>query len=182
MAIFVYSQYGGIVQEFIEGPCDVILNTDNLPVLSEVIGLAYDGGSPFQAEVYFINLARIIQVKFGVPFFDVYDSHCASSPVSIAVRGTIGFCISDYREFIKLHRLNSFTLEDFQRQIRDVVVRYVKDTIIKTAATNNIPVIQMEAKITEINDILEQKISTRLQEDFGVTVSKVDIGAIEVIK
>ena len=33
---------------------------------------------------------------------------------AVAVRGTISFKIEDYREFIKLHRLNTFTLSDFQ--------------------------------------------------------------------
>ena len=33
VAVFVYSQDNGIVQEYIEGPCDQILETANLPVL-----------------------------------------------------------------------------------------------------------------------------------------------------
>ena len=77
-----------------------IIKTENLPVLASIIGLAYDGGTPFQAEVYFINLAQIIQVKFGVPFFDVYDPRFEDFGVPVAVRGTISFKISDYREFV----------------------------------------------------------------------------------
>lgn len=69
VAVFVYRQKNGIMQDFIEGPFDQILKTENLPVLASIVGLAYEGGTPFQAEVYFINLAKIIQVKFGVPFF-----------------------------------------------------------------------------------------------------------------
>ena len=146
VAVFVYSQYDGITQEYIEGPCDVILNTANLPVFAGLVGLAYEGGTPFQAEVYFINLARIIQVKFGVPFFDVYDPRFSDFGVPVAVRGTVSFSIADYREFIKLHRLNSFNLESFQHQIRDAVSRYVKDTVANAPAANNIPVIQLESK------------------------------------
>ena len=73
VAVFVYKQKDGTTQDFIEGPFDQIIKTANFPVLSNIIGLTYEGGTPFQAEIYFINLARIIQVKFGVPFFDVYD-------------------------------------------------------------------------------------------------------------
>lgn len=181
-AVFVYSQYDGITQEYIEGPCDLILNTENLPVLASIVGLAYDGGTPFQAEIYFINLARIIQVKFGVPFFDVYDPRFTDFGVPVAVRGTVSFRIADYREFIKLHRLNSFNLETFQRQIRDVVSRYVKDTVANAPAANDIPVIQIESKLAQINDVVEYDLSKRLKEDFGVLVSGVDIGAIEIDK
>lgn len=182
VAVFVYSQYGGIMQEYIEGPCDMILNTANLPVLASIVGMAYEGGTPFQAEVYFINLARIIQVRFGVPFFDVYDPRFEDFGVPIAVRGTVSFSIADYREFIKMHRLNNFDLDDFQRQIRDAVNRYVKDCVANAPASHNIPVIQLESKTAQINDAVEYDISERLKENFGVLVSGIDIGVIEIDK
>lgn len=182
VAVFVYSQDGGIMQEYIEGPCDMILNTANLPILASIVGMVYEGGTPFQAEVYFINLARIIQVRFGVPFFDVYDPRFEDFGVPIAVRGTVSFSIADYREFIKLHRLNNFDLDDFQRQIRDAVNRYVKDCVANAPASHNIPVIQLESKTAQINDAVEYDISERLKENFGVLVSGIDIGAIEIDK
>lgn len=182
VAVFVYKQKNGTMQDFIEGPFDQIIKTANFPVLSSLIGLAYEGGTPFQAEIYFINLARIIQVKFGVPFFDVYDPRLADFGVPTAVRGTISFQIRDYREFIKLNRLNTFDLNDFQRQIRDAVCRYVKDAVANAPAANNIPVIQIETKTAQINDAVEYDISERLKESFGVLVSGVDIGAIEIDK
>ena len=182
VAVFVYRQKNGTMQDFIEGPFDQILKTANLPVLASIVGLAYEGGTPFQAEVYFINLAKIIQVKFGVPFFDVYDPRFADFGVPVAVRGTVSFSISDYREFIKLHRLNNFSLDDFQKQIRDAACRYVKDSVANAPAAHSIPVIQLESKIAQINDAIEYDISERLKESFGVLVSGVDIAAIEIDK
>ena len=157
-------------------------NSKKSPILASIVGLAYEGGTPFQAEVYFINLARIIQVKFGVPFFDVYDPRFADFGVPTAIRGTVSFSIGDYREFIKLHRLNHFSLEDFQTQIRDAVCRYVKDCVANAPATHNIPVIQLESKIAQINDTVEYDLGERLKEDFGVMVSGLDIAAIEIDK
>lgn len=182
VAVFVYKQKDGTMQDFIVGPFDQTIKTANFPVLASIIGLAYDGGTPFQAEVYFINLARIIQVKFGVPFFDVYDPRFLDFGVPVAVRGTVSFGITDYKEFIKLHRLNNFSLDDFQRQIRDAVIRYVKDTVANAPAENDIPLVQIETKTAQINDVVEYDISERLKENFGVTVSGVDIGAIEIDK
>lgn len=182
VAVFVYRQSRGIYQDFIVGPFDQTIGTMNFPVLASIVGVAYDGGTPFQAEVYFINLAKVIQVKFGVPFFDVYDPRFADFGVPIAVRGTISFRIHNYREFIKLNRLNTFDLNDFQKQIRDAVCRYVKDTVANAPAANNIPVIQIETKTAQINDVVEYDLGERLKEDFGVLVSGVDIGAIEIDK
>lgn len=182
VAVFVYPQKDGTAQDFVEGPSDQIIKTENFPVLASIVGLAYDGGTPFQAEVYFINLARIVQVKFGVPFFDVYDPRFSDFGVPVAVRGTISFQIKDYREFIKLNRLNTFDLTTFQKQIRDAVCRYVKDTVANAPAAHNIPVIQLETKTALINEAVEYDIGERLKENFGVLVSGVDIGAIEIDK
>ena len=59
VAVFVYKQKDGTMQDFIEGPFDKTIKTENFPILASIIGLAYDGGAPFQAEVYFINFAKI---------------------------------------------------------------------------------------------------------------------------
>lgn len=182
VAVFVYKQKNGVMQDFIEGPFDQTIKIANFPVLSSIIGLAFDGSSPFQAEVYFINLARLVQVKFGVPFFDVYDPRFGDFGVPVAVRGTISFGIADYREFIKLHRLDSFNMDDFQKQIRDAVNRYVKDVVANAPAENDIPLVQIEAKTAQINDVIEFSIAERFKETFGVAVSGVDIGAIEIDK
>lgn len=182
VAVFVYNQKNGTMQDYIEGPYDETIKTANFPVLASIVGLAYDGGTPFQAEVYFINLAHVVQVKFGVPFFDIYDPRLTDFGVPVAVRGTVSFCIADYREFIKLHRLTNFSLGDFQRQIRDAVCRYVKDAVANAPAANNIPVIQIETKTAQINDAVEYDIGERLKESFGVLVSGVDIAAIEIDK
>ncbi len=182
VAVFVYKQKDGTMQDFIVGPFNQTIKTANFPVLASIVGLAYEGGTPFQAEVYFINLARIIQVRFGVPYFDVYDPRFADFGVPVAVRGTVSFSIGDYREFIKLHRLSSFNLDDFQKQIRDAVNRYVKDAVANAPAAHNIPVVQIESKTAQINDVVEYDLSERLKETFGVVVSGIDIGTIEIDK
>lgn len=182
VAVFVYKQKNGVMQDFIEGPFDQTIKTANFPVLSSIIGLAFDSSSPFQAEVYFINLARLVQVKFGVPFFDVYDPRYGDFGVPVAIRGTISFGISDYREFIKLHRLDDFNLETFQMQVKDAVARYVKDIVANAPAVHDIPLVQIESKTSQINDVVELSIKERFAETFGVTVSAVDISAIEIDK
>ncbi|PNP89764.1 SPFH domain-containing protein [Gardnerella sp. DNF00502] len=182
VAVFVYNQKNGIMQDFIVGPFDQTIKTDNFPVLASIVGLAYKGGTPFQAEVYFINLAQVIQVKFAVPFFDVYDPRFVDFGVPVAVRGTISFSIKNYREFIKLHRLNNFNLEDFSHQICDAVNRYIKNIVTNAPTNYRIPVIQLETRTQQINDAVEHDIRERLETTFGVVLSAVDVGAIEIDK
>lgn len=182
VAVFVYKQKNGTYQDFIVGPFDAKIKTANFPILSSIIGAFVGGDTPFQAEVYFINLAKIIQTKFAVPYFDVSDPRYPDFTVPVAVRGTISFKIDDYKEFIKLHRLDNFDLENFQTQIKDAVSRYVKDTVANAPATHNIPVVQIESKTAFINDVVELDLSNRLKENFGVVASAIDIGFIEIDK
>lgn len=180
VGVLVYNQPDGSVYEYIEGPADMILETYNLPILADLIGKVYNGSSPFQAEVYFINLAELIQVPFGVPFFDVFDPRFLDFGVPVAVRGTISFKITDYRGFIRLHRLDNFDLKDFQTQIRSAVAKTVKGVVTNAPTEHNIPVVQLERKIQQINDLVEDGLKRRLYQDFGVSVSSIDISAIEL--
>ena len=152
VAVFVYKQKDGTMQDFIEGPYDDTIKTANFPVLSSIVGLAFGGESPFQAEIYFINLAGNVQIKFGIPYFDVFDPRFLDFAVPVAVRGTITFNITDYRAFIKLNRMINFTLEDFKKQVKDAVTKYVKSFVANAPQDNGIPVLQLERKIADISD------------------------------
>lgn len=179
VAVFVYKQKDGSMQEFIEGPFDETIKTSNFPILTSIVGLAYAGSSPFQAEIYYINLAGNVQIKFGIPYFDVFDPRFMDFAVPMAVRGTITFNITDYKAFIKLNRLINFELEDFKKQVKDAVTKYVKGVVTNIPADNGIPVLQMERKILDINTIVEQYLKPRMENDFGVNLKGLDIASIE---
>ena len=126
MAVFVYNQKNGPIQDYIMGPYDDTIKTANFPVLSSIVGLAFGGESPFQAEIYFINLASNNQLRFAIPYFDVFDPRLPDHGVPMAVRGTMTFNIKDYKGFFKLNRLINFDHEQFRKQIKDALQKYVK--------------------------------------------------------
>lgn len=182
VAVFVYTQKDGTCQDLIMGPHDDIIKTANFPVLSGIIGLAYNGNTPFQAEVYFINLAGVVQIKFGVPYFDVYDPRFMDFGVPMAVRGTLTFNISDYKDFIKKHRLINFDIDALSEQIKSSVVKRVKSIVANAPCDYQIPVLQIERRIADISDIIQEKIKADLADDFGITVKRFDVGTIDVDK
>ncbi len=182
LAVFVYKQKDGTIQDFIEGPYDQTIKSANFPILTSIVGAAFGGSSPFQAEIYFINLSGNIQIRFGVPYFDVFDPRFLDFAVPTAVRGTLTFNITDYKGFIKLNRLINFELEDFQKQIKDAVIRYIKGVVTNIPSDNNIPVLQMERKLLEINDFVSAYLKPRLETDFGVNMKGLDTSTIDVDK
>ncbi|MBP3353558.1 MAG: SPFH domain-containing protein [Bacteroidales bacterium] len=182
VAVFVYSQPGGEMQDFIVGPHDKKIESANFPVLTQLVGLAWGGNTPFQAEIYFINISNVIQIRFGLPYFDVYDPRFLDFGVPVAVRGTITFNIEDYEEFVKHYRLINFEIEDLKSKIKDAVVKRVKGVVANAPSDYQIPVLQLERRIMDISDIVKSYLVTELKNNFYVNVRGCDISTIEIDK
>lgn len=186
VAAFVYHQKDGTMQDFIEGPYNDTIKTANFPVLSKIVGLAFGGSTPFQAEVYYINMAGLIHLPFAVPYFDMFDPRLPDFPISMAVRGSFAFGITDYKQFVKLHRLSNFELEDFKKQIKDSLVKYIKSVVTNipdgSYGGNPIPIVQMERRLLQVNELVEQYIKPKLSDVYGVTIKDFNISELDVDK
>lgn len=178
VAVFVY--HNG--EDYINGPYDGRLSSMNLPVLSKIIGLWYEGDTPFQAEVYFINLAQAEQIRFGVPYFDVVDPRYPDFPIPVSVRGTLTFEIEDYRNFIKFYRLKTLTLDELKDKVNASVTRYIKGAVTNICREQNIPVISIETSISTISSRIEDELTKTLKDNFGIRMKSFDIVNIEVDK
>lgn len=71
VAVFVYSQKDGTLMDYIVGPHDDMIKTINFPILTDLVGKLWGGNSPFQAEIYYINVQGNNQIRFAVPYFEV---------------------------------------------------------------------------------------------------------------
>lgn len=182
VAVFVYKQKDGPIQDYIVGPYDDTIKTANFPVLSSIVGMAFGGESPFQAEVYFINLQGNNQLHFAVPYFDVFDPRLPDHGIPMAVHGTITFNITDYKQFIKLNRLVNYEHEQFNKQIKDALIKYIKAIVMNVPSEMGIPAVQMERKLLEINDKVQTHLAPRFENDFGVNMKALDISTLNIDK
>lgn len=184
MAVFFYKKKddGSQLMDFIKGPYDGIIKTDNFPVLTSIVGLAWGGESPFQAEIYFFNLQGNNQIKFGVPYFDVADPRFIDFTVPVAVRGTLTFNLTDVPQFIKLNRIVDFSLDQFRDQISSMVKKFAKNYVTNCPAEQGISVLQIERKIEDISDKMQERLAPQLADDFGINLKRLDISAIEIDK
>ena len=91
-AMFIYANEGG-KSDVIIGPYNKTIDTGNFPVLTNIIGAAFGGGTPFQAQVYYITLQEALQVKFTTGWFTVPPSQQAymNYEVPVCVDGSIMF-------------------------------------------------------------------------------------------
>jgi membrane protease subunit (stomatin/prohibitin family) len=144
VAAFFYSVGGGASPvDYIDGPADLILETKNLPILASIIGLAYGGNSPFQAEVYFINQGQATQLPWGVAYFDAFDPRFPDLPVPVAASGNLTLQISDVKRFVEIQRLETFDPDRLREQILPQLRTAIKSNIVNLARARGIPLVQI---------------------------------------
>jgi membrane protease subunit (stomatin/prohibitin family) len=180
VAVFVYKQKDGAMQDYIVGPYDQTIKTANFPVLTSIVGSAFGGASPFQAEIYFINLAGNNPIRFGIPYFNITDRRLPDFPVPMSVRGSLIFNVTDYKGFIKNTRLINFEIEDFKNLIKSAVMSSVKSTVLNVNRTSPLNLVQIEENLDVLNDAIKTKLKSVFVEDFGVNLKRFDIDTLEI--
>ena len=177
VAVFVYKSG----EDYIVGPYDKILETANFPVLASIIGAAWGGKSPFQAEVYFINQAGVMQIPIGVPWFDVVDPEFPRLGVPVAVRGMLTFNIPDYKAFVKKHGLRNFDLETFKNRLKSAMNVDIKDTVARVPEYG-IPILRVQSRLRDLREIILNHLRQEIEGLFNIKIERADIDAVEIDK
>ena len=181
VAVFVCNMGGQQQIDYIEGPFDKTLESENLPLTATFKELLSGESSLKQAELYFINVQGINQMKFGVPYFHVIDPRQPQLPVPVAVRGTIDFTLADYRTFIRQAKLQDTSLEDLRQKLRPVISKVVKEVVTVYPEKTGTLLIQMERHASHIANAIRPEITQRLSEH-GIQLRNLDVSAIECDK
>jgi membrane protease subunit (stomatin/prohibitin family) len=182
VAVFVYKQKAGSMQDFIEGPFDETIKSANFPILASIVGLAFGGGTPFQAEVYFINLSKVVRFSARVPYFDIFDPRFVDFGVKCAIQYQLLSQIMDYKEFIKIHRLANLTPAELNQKMKPVIDRHIKSLVINIPKLNNIAAVQIETQLDEVNIQSEGRLKPEIEKVFGIQINNLSIDKIELDK
>ena len=176
-AVFLYQNKGEY--DIITGPFDDIIKTDNMPVLSSIVGLAYKGGTPFQAEVYFINLARGMELPFVVPYFRVIpaEPEYKAYDIQVAIKGAMAFQIPTDSQMIK-YFLESWgttdtTMAEFQSKVKTLLVQEVKQIVTNVPKDTGIFIMHFNSLIGEMGHYVLSRVQERIMQRFGVLASDI---------
>ncbi|MBO5893867.1 MAG: SPFH domain-containing protein [Alistipes sp.] len=178
VAVFVYDKEGGM--DFIEGFKDEVIKTANFPILSSIVGAAFGGASPFQAEVFFINRAGTIRLPFFVRNITLTEPEQQRLTVPATVKGSITFNIQDYRAFISKYQMAGYSMDDLSEQIREMLIRYVKNAVTNAPFQLGIPVVQIERGIDQISEYVQSRIVGPMADDYAINVRRIDISDISL--
>lgn len=128
------------------------------------------------------NLAKGSQVKFAIPFFDVFDPRFENFAVPVAVHGSVVYAIDDIQKFKSINKTQNVNDGIFAGKLKDQVAKYVKAVVTNAPSDHMIQVLQLERKIIEISELVQRLVSPQIEANFGINVRSIDISQIVVDK
>ena len=170
--------------DVIKGPYNDIIKTDNMPVLSSIVGLAYAGGSPFQAELYYVNLAKGMEIPFFIPSFRVIPAEPEYRPydIQVSVKGSLVFEVSTQKEYIKYLMEawggNDTSLEELEGRLKQLLTQEVKQIVSNAPKDTGVFLMHLNGLIGEMGQYICGRIQQKIAHRFGVYVSDVYISDI----
>ena len=182
-AVFLYQQKEG-EYDIIKGPYNDIIKTENLPILSSIIGAAYAGGTPFQAEVYYFNLAKNMEIPFTIPYFRIVpaEPEYKAYAIEVAIKGTLAFEVSSQKEYIKcLFEAwggNNTTLAELEEKLKSLLTQEVKQIVANAAKDTGIFVMHFNSLIGEMGQYILARMQNKIAQRFGVLATDVTISDI----
>jgi membrane protease subunit (stomatin/prohibitin family) len=142
------------------GPGTHTLNTQNMPILSTILGWKYGFESPFKAEVYFVSTRVFTDLKWGTQN-PVMMRDPEFGPVRIRAFGTYTTRVTEPGLFIKelVGTDGRFTTEEIINQLRNLIVSSFTDAI----AESKLSVLDMAGKQDEVALMVQGK----MRQEFG---------------
>lgn len=128
------------------------------------------------------NLSKGSQVNFAIPYFDVFDPRLQDYGVPVAVHGAIVYAIEDMDLFHSVNRNEAYSDETFKNKLRGQLTKFIKSVVVNAPIDAQIPVAQIERKIMEISELVQQRVMPQVEKLFGITIRSLDITSINIDK
>ena len=128
------------------------------------------------------NLSKGSQVNFAIPYFDVFDPRLQDYGVPVSVHGAVVYAIEDMDLFHSVNRNEGYSDETFKNKLRGQLTKFIKSVVVNAPIDAQIPVVQIERKIFEISELVQQRVTPQVEKLFGITIRSLDITGINVDK
>jgi membrane protease subunit (stomatin/prohibitin family) len=118
------------------GPGRHTLSTANIPLLANLISIPFGGKSPFRAEVYFVNMADLLDMKWGttepVTFRDA-----EFGMVRLRAYGTYAMAVADPQLFVNkvVGTQGLYETSQIEGYLRNIIVSRFNDIMGETMRT-----------------------------------------------
>ena len=128
------------------------------------------------------NLAKGSQIRFAVPYFDVFDPRFENLAVPVAVHGMLVYAIDDIEKFNSINKTRDVNDSIFAEKLKGQLTKYIKGVVANAPSDNGIQVLQLERKILDISELIQRMVTPKIEQLFGINVRSLDITQIVMDK
>ena len=167
----VFMMNGEILDVFSAGR--YTLETQNIPKIGAVLGKASMGKTPFHCEVYFINRAEKMAIKWGTDSQVQYIEPNYGFPVSIGACGEMSLSVSNSKKLLlKLVGTERvLTCQGLTQYFRAVLMTTVKSYIAQTIKEKSINIFELDEQLLTISKEIHELLIPDF-DDYGVSLEK----------
>lgn len=166
-AIFVKS--GEILDEFKSGTHTI--KTENIPLLNKIINLPFGNNSPFQAEVWYVNLISKLDNKWGTTSPILLEDPKYGIIIPVRAFGQYGFKVANPRLFIEslVGNLPSYDADKIQDYFKGKIISSLTSLISKKLILESISILEINIYLEELSTFCQEKITEEFKR-FGLEI------------
>ena len=150
-------------------PGRYVLSTNNMPILSTIMGWKYGFNSPFKVDVYFVNTKQFINIKWGTAN-PIMLRDPEFGPIRMRAFGSYCFRVNaDPRKFITnvAGTSGNFTTEGVTEQLRNFVITKFTDYL----GESKIAALDLAGNLNEFSISLTEGLKPDFEE-YGLELTK----------
>ena len=170
---------GQIFDEFESGT--TTLKTGNIPLLNKLINLPFGDDSPFQAEVWFVNMMSFLDNKWGTPAPILLEDPKYKVIVPVRAFGQFGLSIEDPRKFLELlvGNMTDFSVDKVMDYFEGVVISSITSGIGKKIVLDGLSILEIQAVVSDVSLFCHKLIQEEF-EKYGIKIENFFIMSINV--
>jgi len=170
---------GQVLDEFKEGT--YTLQTGNIPLLHKIINIPFGGDSPFQAEVWFVNMISKLDNKWGTSTPIQLEDPKYNIIVPVRAFGQFGMSISDPKKFIQtlVGNMKDFSAAKVVEYFKGKIISSTTSAIGKKMVLEGISVLQIHVLLDELSEYCKDKIQAEFN-NYGIKIENFFLISINI--
>ena len=161
------------------GPGRHTIATANIPLLTDLIGRAFNNRTPFTAEVYYVSAKELADRKWGTPQPIIVRNPGVGLGIALLQGfGTYSYQVKDAQQFVTqiVGAQGMYRTEDIENRLRTMLLSKLQDLLGETTGKKNV------LDLIGLTEELGSGVRAKAQDDFeaiGLTLKSFYIGNLK---
>lgn len=157
------------------------LDVVSIPILNKIINLQFGIGSPFSAEVWYVNKLFKLDVKWGTASPIQIQDPENGSYVHIRAHGMFGIQVEDSKQFLEklVGTISGFDEKSVIKYFRELYITKVKDAVLSYLQKKSNSILEINAYIDDLSEFMRDKIEPEML-NYGIKIVSFHVNEISI--